>query len=248
MIVVIAVLAPAALAGAAAAQPPVMTAVGAVDHRVTARWTLPEGVRAEFVQIATDPSVTEFGYFRQRNLVTFSNLGRYDTTFRDSLRLEPGTYYVHVAGSDRSCFPDCPRIEFTDAYRVRIGAGGTAQGTNLADEGQPPSQLVYCRRKQSLRKLSVKARMDINGSLMATGKLTAASSVGRARTFMVGPVTKTAAADKTVKIALKLSRDAARAARRSLAAGRRPRLAITVTARDGAGRTSARSISVRLTR
>jgi len=244
----LAILLPALLAADASARPPVLTSVGAVDSEVTARWTLPEAVGAEFIQIATEPGVTEYGYFRQRALVSFSNLGRNDTTFRDTLRLLPGTYYVHVAGSDHRCFPDCPRVEFTDVFRIQIGAAGTATGSNLADEGQPPSQLVYCRRKQSLRKMWVKARMDINGSLVAAGKLTASTKVGRSRTFGVGPVTKTAAANATVRIPLKLSRDALRAARRSLDAGRRPRLVLTVTARDGAGRTAERTISVRLTR
>jgi hypothetical protein len=245
---VLAILVGGLFAGSASAQPPVLTAVGAIDSEITARWTLPEGVSSEFVQIATNPAVTPFGYFRQRYLVSFSNLGRYDVTFRDTLRLDPGTYYVHIAGSDHICFPDCPRLEFSNVYRVQIGSGGIAQGTDIAQEGQPPAQLVYCRRKQSLRKLWVKARMDINGSLIAAGKLTAPSSVGRSRTYGVGPVTKPAAANTVVRIPLKLSRGALRAARRSLAAGRRPRLQVTVTARDGAGRTAERSISVRLTR
>jgi hypothetical protein len=232
----------------AAARPPVLTSVGAVDRQVTARWTLPEGVGAEFVQVATDPGVTEFGYFRQATLVSYATLGLHDTTFRDSLRLAPGTYYVHAAGSDRLCFPNCPRVEFTDVFRIRIGATGTAQGTNLALEGKAPSHVVHCSRKQSLRKLWVKARMDINGSLIAVGKLTTTSSVGRSRRFAIGPVTRPAAADRTVKIALKLPRGAVRAANRSLASGRQPRVKITVTARDGAGRTAQRSISVRLTR
>ena len=118
----------------------------------------------------------------------------------------------------------------------------------MALEGQPPSQLVYCRRKQSVRKLAVKARMDINGSLTAAGRLTAASRVGRARGFAVGPVTKPAAADRTVKIPLELPRAGRRAALRAIAAGHTPRLRITVTARDGAGRTATRTLSVRLTR
>jgi hypothetical protein len=237
-----------ALAARSAAAPPVLTSVGASDSEVTARWTLPSGVGAQFVQIATNPSVTEYGYFLERNLVSFSALGRYDRTFRDTLQLQPGTYYVHVAGSDKTCYPDCPRIEFSESWRVRIDATGAAQGTNLAQEGVPPSQFVYCRRKQPLRSVWVKGRMDINGSLTATGKLTARSAVGRSRSFKVGPVTKTAAADKTVRIALKLSKAAERAARRSLAAGRTPKLGITITARDGAGRTAHRAISVRLTR
>ncbi len=236
------------LAAEAGARPPVVTSVGAIDRQVTARWTLPEGVDAQFVQIATDPAVTQFGYYTEPHLVSFSVLGRSDRTFKDSLRLQPGTYYVHISGADSGCYPDCPRIEFSNSFRIRIDASGNGQGTNLAQEGEPPSQLVSCRRRQSLRKVRVKARMDINGSLSAAGKLTAGSPVGRSRIFPVGPVTKPAAANTTVNIPLKLSKAAVRAARRSLAAGRKPLVSITVTARDGAGRTTARSIIVRLTR
>ena len=174
----LAILLPATVAADASARPPVLT-VGRRrrqpgDRPLDASGGRRRGVRADRDQSGRDP----FGYFRQRFLVSFSNVGRNDTTFRDTLRLLPGTYYVHVAGSDHRCFPDCPRIEFTDVFRIQIGAAGTAQGNNLADEGQPPSQLVYCRRKQSLRKMWVKARMDINGSLIAAGKLTASTKVG----------------------------------------------------------------------
>jgi hypothetical protein len=233
------------LAGTAAARPPDLVSVGAIDRQVTAKWTLENGMSSGFVQIAKAPDVTEFGYFLQRNLVSFSVLSSSQTTFRDTLALNPGTYYVHIGGSD-DCYPDCPRVEFSEIWEIEVGASGTAIGTDLSKTGKKPSQFVTYRRTQSVKKLRLRARMDINGSLVAKGTLTVKSRGGKSRSYALGPITKLVAADKSTSFVFKLSKQASRAALRSIAAGKRPKAVITITARDGLGRTADRPVSVKL--
>ena len=109
-------IAPAAVAAAlavgtlvasapATAAPPSMTRVGHVQRHPTATWTLPAGVTAETVEIATRPDVATDGSFFTENVKVFDVLGPDEQgAWTYASQLDPGTYYVHVAGYDEACF------------------------------------------------------------------------------------------------------------------------------------------------
>jgi hypothetical protein len=112
-------VAPQALAAA-----PVLLSVGANDLHATATWSLPPGVQAQLVEVASTPSVDTDGYFQSYALEAGGILSASDTTWTDSFELEPGrTYYVHVGGTDTSC-TGCPSVEFSNV--LSFGVGGSA--------------------------------------------------------------------------------------------------------------------------
>jgi hypothetical protein len=113
--------APQALAAA-----PVLLSAGATDLHATATWSLPPGVEALVVEVASTAAVDSDGYFQFDALEAGGLLGAADTSWTDAFQLEPGRmYYVHVGGTDTSC-ETCPAVEFSNV--VAFLAAGTAGG------------------------------------------------------------------------------------------------------------------------
>jgi hypothetical protein len=86
---------------------------------LTAQWSLPPGVEAAVLEAATGPQTSSDGYFFFENVQEFEVLEDTQTSYVGNYQLEPGTYYVHVAGFDESCLP-CPVREFSAMATVTI--------------------------------------------------------------------------------------------------------------------------------
>jgi hypothetical protein len=110
--------------GEATAAPPVLTSVSHVQRHPQAIWTLPPGVVPQIAEVATSPSTGTDGYFFRENVVAFDLLERGQTNWVDSSQLDPGIYYVHIAGLDEPCFYAgvCPIREFTQIMTLTIAA------------------------------------------------------------------------------------------------------------------------------
>jgi hypothetical protein len=134
----------AAIAPTAFAAAPVLTSVGSVSRHPTATWTLPPGVQAKVAEVATSPATGSDGYFFNENVKAFDVLTDTQTSWTDTFQLDPGTYYVHIAGLDEPCFlaGKCPVREFSqvmtleirpDTYSVSVTKLGAGTGTVMAN-------------------------------------------------------------------------------------------------------------------
>jgi hypothetical protein len=121
------------------------------------------------------------------------------------------------------------------------GAGGQAP---TAGDAKPTTKII-ARSRQDVDKLTVRASMNEVGTLTATGLVRVPGLATKAVRFK--PATRTASPNVAVKLRLKLSKKALRAVRRALRR-KRLRAKITVTAKDSAGQTAARSRTITLTR
>jgi hypothetical protein len=116
LLIIIAVLgAASAFASPAGAAPPVLVSTSHVQRHPAASWTLPPGVKAAVAEVATSPATSTDGYFFQENVKAFDVLQDTQTNWVYNSQLDPGVYYVHIAGIDEPCFYAglCPVREFT---------------------------------------------------------------------------------------------------------------------------------------
>lgn len=106
------------------AAPPSLVAVGHTEQHPTASWTLPAGVEAQVIEIATSPTQGTDGSFFTENTVLFDLLEDGQTFYTSSdKRLKTGaTYYVHMSGLDRPCFfaSACPVREWSNILTLNI--------------------------------------------------------------------------------------------------------------------------------
>jgi len=84
-------------------------------------------VEAKVAEAAQNPATGSDGYFFFENVLAagaFNTLEDSQTTWTDTYKSDPGTYYVHVAGLDRPCFyaDQCPVREFSQMKTVTIGS------------------------------------------------------------------------------------------------------------------------------
>ena len=103
------------------AAPPVLDTVGHTSRHLNAIWTLPPGVEEPVIEAATSPETSTDGYFFFENVEEFSTLEASQTTYTGNLQLNPGTYYVHVAGYDTACL-ECPGREFSAIQILTVPA------------------------------------------------------------------------------------------------------------------------------
>lgn len=112
----------------AEASPPHLASVGHDDRHPMASWTLPVGGEARLVEVATDATQASDGHFFTEHTVIRTNVESTLTTWVYRTQLEPGTYYVHVAGFDPNC-EGCPRREWSNVLTLTIpGASQTSPG------------------------------------------------------------------------------------------------------------------------
>jgi hypothetical protein len=111
-------------ASPAVAAPPVLTSVRHIDRHPAATWTLPPGVKSQIAEVATSPATSTDGYFFRENVKAFDLLEGAQTNWVYNLQLDPGVYYLHVAGLDEPCFFAglCPIREFTQTATLMIEA------------------------------------------------------------------------------------------------------------------------------
>ena len=238
-------------AASAEAKSPSLTAVSVTGGQTRAVWTLPTDVRTTFAEIAKDPEVNEFGYFRQRNIVSFDVLRSDQRSYTDDLKLLPGTYYIHIAGHDNGC-SSCASIEFSRIMRYTVTAAGTGTGVDAgptptkgkSDKTKPRAKLRFARR-QAVDRLALRASMNERGTLAASASVTV-SGASAAKRYSFKSVTRTVTANKKVKFSLKLSIGALSAVKRALTHGQRLRARVRVTAVDASGNSRKKTVFIRL--
>jgi hypothetical protein len=125
LLIIITVLGAASVfASPAGAAPPVLVSAGHVQRHPAATWTLSPGVKATVAEVATSPATSTDGYFFQENLKAFDVLQDTQTNWVNNSQLDPGVYYLHIAGIDEPCFYAglCPVREFTQTATLVIEA------------------------------------------------------------------------------------------------------------------------------
>lgn len=117
----------------AEASPPHLVSVGHTDRHPTASWTLAPGAEARLVEVATAATHASDGHFFTENTVIRSNVESTLTDWVYRTQLDPGIYYVHVAGFDPNC-EGCPPREWSNVLTLTIP--GAAQSSMAGtDEG-----------------------------------------------------------------------------------------------------------------
>jgi len=261
-------------AASATARPPQLETVGATPGRIaTATWSLPANVGSQFFELANDPEVNVYGYFRQIHLLRFGVLD-YDQTALiqsdSSPPLDPGIYYVHVAGHD-GVHDGCAVVEFSDILKLTINPDGTTSsqpggpgtgdctlirpkaghpgggsvgggGTSL-DKTAPVAQLRYARR-QDIDKLLVRGRMSEPGTLTARALVDVGGLL--AKIYMFRPSTRKASGGVLTRLPIRVSRKHKRALKRAMRRGKRIRARVILTAMDRAGNTTSKHVTIRL--
>jgi hypothetical protein len=116
------VIVAALLPSTARAAPPVLLSVGQIQGHPQATWSLPPGVTAQVLEIATSPLTGSDGAFFFENVEIFDLLEDTQTSYTSSRRLPPGAYYVHLSGLDEPCFYSgaCPVREYSSILPLTI--------------------------------------------------------------------------------------------------------------------------------
>jgi hypothetical protein len=136
------------LPASAVAAPPNLISASQDARQPTATWSLPTHGQSRFVEVATSPATNSSGYFLTSNHAIFEMVGSAVTSWKATGTLRPGTYYLHVGGSDSSCFPTCPFTEFSQIATISIPPYGPC-GTDhlpLIRDFRSPATLEWNRR------------------------------------------------------------------------------------------------------
>jgi hypothetical protein len=214
---------PAAPADAAA---PVLKSVGESGGHVTATWS--PALYSPTIEVATSPATEGGMYFVEANTIISQGLDDDETSFTSSQTLSPGTYYVHVSGSDESCLP-CG-TQFSNILSIKIGSSGSAPPV-----GKPGSLFTSLSvpSSQDVDKLFVRAALSTSGRLSAAGTV---GVPGSAKVYEFKTVSKQAKAGAAVKLRLKLARKALAAVKAAIKRGAKVKAKLKVTARDNSGK------------
>jgi hypothetical protein len=123
------------------------------------------------------------------------------------------------------------------------GAGGGGGGSSASDTRKPKLKLGG-KKTQDVDKLAVTVTLDEDGTVSATGTVRVPNS---SKLYRFKKARKSVKAGKRVRLRLRLSRRAKRAVKRALAAGRRLRAKVKVTAADKAKNKTTKRKTIRLT-
>ena len=237
-------------AAGAQAQPPSLIAVSVTGGQTRAVWSLPTNVRSNFVEIANGSDVNQFGYFLQRNIVSFDVLRESQRSFTDDLKLLPGTYYLHIAGHDNAC-ATCPSVEFSHIMRYTVTSAGTATGVDAgptptkSSDKKAPRPTVRYRRRQDIDRLSVRARMNERGTVATSATVTVPGAAA-AKRFRFKNATRSVKAGENVSLRLRLAKPALRTVKRALRRGMRLRARVRISAVDISGNSRSKTVFIRL--
>jgi hypothetical protein len=106
------------------AAPPVLVSVGSVRGHPSATWTLPPGVEPQVVEVATQNLAGTDGFFFRENVKMIDVVSDQSsaTTWLSAEKLDPGRYYLHVAGRDGPCYDagQCPPREWSNILALEI--------------------------------------------------------------------------------------------------------------------------------
>lgn len=161
-------------AASAQATAPTLLTAGRSARHITATWSLPPGVQAEEIEVGRSPATDADGSFA--SFEDADVLGGTQTSWRSEDAFEPGTYYVHVSGSDPSC-DECPIEEWSNVLRVVIvrppppvpRAGRYSGRTEFPDSG--PISFTLAPNLKSVRRLKVSYDLDCSRRGFPTGEL-----------------------------------------------------------------------------
>jgi hypothetical protein len=224
------------------------------ENHPTSTWSLPSGVRSEFIETATSDEVGVGGHFLQKNLKTFNVVGASDTTFTDKYEFTTGQYYVHVGTHDTVRRQDTPLIEYSNVFCFRVvagpniapcpgpsGGGGGGGGGGVTDKAAPVTSLSF-PRVQDIDKLFVKVHTSETAQIKATGTI----SVGNAsKVYRFKTKTLSLPGNASTKVRLKLAKKKLRAVKRALKK-RRLKAKVTITATDAAGNRRTKKATLRV--
>jgi hypothetical protein len=241
-------------------------------------------VRSEFFEIAHLPDVNAYGYFQCNPDIRGdvcdegSTVERFGVLSGNQTALEPtdatpplnpGTYYIHIAGHD-NVHDGCASIEFSDMWKLEVSATGTVGtlygpgtgdctlirpkpgtpaggsvggGGKFTDETPPTAQLRFSKR-QDIDKLKVRARISEPGTITARALVDVGGLLAKVYTFK--PRTRKVAGGVLTTLPLKLSKKNKRALKRALRKRKRLRVRVTLAAVDRAGNTATKHATIRL--
>jgi hypothetical protein len=228
-------------AAAAQATPPTLLAVGQSAGHLNASWTLPPSMASDFIEVANRPAVEADGYFPNANTLLYdANLGDDQTSYVSSLLFPGGVYYVHVAAFDtRKCItgdePDC-KDEFSAILTFTVPPGV---------DSLTAFSVLDVPAKQRVGKLYVKAAMGEAGSITAGGTVSAANA---SKTYRFGTASANVEAGKTVRLRLRLPKQAVKAVKAALRRHKKVKAKLTITAKDKAKnvKRAKRTVALRL--
>ena len=236
--------------------PPVLEAARQEGGVIDLEWSLPFGMRSDFVEVATAPDVYASGPlrggFRDENLVWFDDgLFAQERSYIAAEPLPPGTYYAHVAayvsGSCSSAFPPGCFDEYTDTARITVPGPPAPQRDAVPAATSADTQVAFsllrARKVQSARRLSVLVMLDEDAFVRVSGRVRVS---GSSRRFSLRPVRRLAKAHTRLAVSLKLSQRALAAVRRAIARHRQVKARVSITARDRAGNEIHRSRGISL--
>ncbi|MDX6539625.1 MAG: hypothetical protein QOI71_1235 [Gaiellales bacterium] len=98
---------------------PTILTVGHVQHHATVTWALPAGTVTQNVEISDSPAVGSDGAFFSDHVKSSDAVTPAQTTYVSTAALDPGTYYVHVAGTVAGC-DTCPTREWSQITPLAI--------------------------------------------------------------------------------------------------------------------------------
>ncbi len=137
-------------------------------------------------------------------------------------------------------------------YYVAFSGGsvrrvGPSTGVGSLTDRTPPRQRIRIRKRQRLKRLSLADTVNEPATLTVTGTVVS-SKASKSKVFKLRRVVRGAQPNRRVRIRLKLRKSAMATATRLVRRGKRTRVKIKVTARDGAGNVSTARRTVRITR
>jgi hypothetical protein len=91
---------------------PAILTVGHVQQHATVAWALPAGTVTQNVEISDSSAVGSDGAFFSDHVKSSDAVTPAQTTYVSTAALDPGTYFVHVAGTVAGC-DTCPSREWS---------------------------------------------------------------------------------------------------------------------------------------
>lgn len=91
---------------------PTVLTVSQAQHHATVTWALPVGTVTQNVEVSDSPAVGSDGAFFSDHVKSSDAVAPAQTTYVSTAALDPGTYFVHVAGRVAGC-DTCPTQEWS---------------------------------------------------------------------------------------------------------------------------------------
>lgn len=155
----------------AQAAAPTLVSVGQVSRHLTATWTLPPGVQAEEVEYSHSSATDFVGEFE--DTLDMDTLSATQTSWRSDEALSPGTYWIHVSGSDPAC-EECEADEWSNAMKVIIPIPPAKTGKYSGRTEVPDSKAIsftLSSNRKHVRGLKVSYDLDCSRGAFPAGEL-----------------------------------------------------------------------------